>query len=216
MLAHMADDPTMCEAFNTGTDIHRVTASQVFGVPLDEVTPLMRSRAKAVNFGIVYGIGPHSLAEDIGVSYAEARRYIEEYLEHYAAVDGFMQGLIEKAKADGYAETLFGRRRPLPELRTGNAVTRSFGERVARNMPIQGTAADIIKIAMVKVDRRLKAENMQAHLILQVHDELIVEAPDNVAEKALEIVTQEMENACKMKVLLRADGKIGNTWYDAH
>ena len=214
VLAHMADDPTMCEAFNTGTDIHRVTASQVFGVPLDEVTPLMRSRAKAVNFGIVYGIGPHSLAEDIGVSYAEARRYIEEYLEHYAAVDGFMQGLIEKAKADGYAETLFGRRRPLPELRTGNAVTRSFGERVARNIPIQGTAADIIKRAMVRVWTRLRGEYPDARLILQVHDELIVEAPEEKAEAVAALLKREMADAARLKVALETDVHLGKTWFD--
>ncbi|MBR3290117.1 MAG: DNA polymerase I, partial [Clostridia bacterium] len=172
VLAALSGDPTMTEAFRTGEDIHRITASQVFGVPESEVTPLMRSRAKAVNFGIVYGIGAHSLSEDIGVSYGEAKHYIEAYLAHYGAVSKFMDGLIEKAKESGYGQTLFGRRRPLPELRAGNAMTRAFGERVARNMPIQGTAADIIKIAMVRVDRRLKTEGLRAKLILQVHDEL--------------------------------------------
>ena len=214
VLAHMANDPTMCGAFNTGTDIHRVTASQVFGVPLDEVTPLMRSRAKAVNFGIVYGIGPHSLAEDIGVSYTEAKRYIEGYLAHYAAVDGFMRGLIEKAKADGYAETLFGRRRPLPELRTGNAVTRAFGERVARNMPIQGTAADIIKRAMVRVWLRLRREYPDARLILQVHDELIVEAPAEKADAVAALLAEEMAAAAQLSVALETDVHTGKTWFD--
>ena len=176
----------------------------------------MRSRAKAVNFGIVYGIGAFSLAKDIGVSNKEAKQYIENYLAHYSGVDDYMKKMIDLAKDKGYSETLFHRKRYLPELASSNHMMRAFGERVARNMPIQGTAADIIKIAMVKVDKRLSDENMKSRLILQVHDELIVEAPENEAQKALEIVTEEMENACKMKVLLRADGKIGNTWFDAH
>lgn len=216
VLSDLANDETMINAFNNGDDIHTITASQVFNMPVEMVTPQMRSRAKAVNFGIVYGIGAFSLAKDIGVSNKEAKQYIDNYLSTYSGVDAYMKRMIDLAKDKGYSETLFHRKRYLPELASSNHMMRAFGERVARNMPIQGTAADIIKIAMVKVDRRLKAENMQAHLILQVHDELIVEAPENEAEKALEIVTQEMENACKMKVLLRADGKIGNTWYDAH
>ena len=216
VLSDLANDEAMINAFNNGDDIHTITASQVFNMPVEMVTPQMRSRAKAVNFGIVYGIGAFSLAKDIGVSNKEAKQYIDNYLSTYSGVDAYMKRMIDLAKDRGYSETLFHRKRYLPELASSNHMMRAFGERVARNMPIQGTAADIIKIAMVKVDRRLKAENMQAHLILQVHDELIVEAPDNEAEKALEIVTQEMENACKMKVLLRADGKIGNTWYDAH
>lgn len=216
VLSDLANDETMINAFNNGDDIHTITASQVFNMPVEMVTPQMRSRAKAVNFGIVYGIGAFSLAKDIGVSNKEAKQYIDNYLATYSGVDAYMKRMIDLAKDKGYSETLFHRKRYLPELVSSNHMMRAFGERVARNMPIQGTAADIIKIAMVKVDRRLKAENMQAHLILQVHDELIVEAPDNEAEKALEIVTREMENACKMKVLLRADGKIGNTWYDAH
>lgn len=215
VLAHMAGDPTMTEAFNTGADIHRITASQVFGVPEEMVTPLMRSRAKAVNFGIVYGIGAHSLSQDIHVSYAEAKTYIEEYLRHYGAVAGFMDRLIEKAKACGYAKTLYGRRRPLPELRASNGMTRSFGERVARNMPIQGTAADIIKLAMVRVHRRLSEEGMQARLILQVHDELIVEAPEAEAERAAALLKEEMESAASLSVKLSADVGIGKTWYDA-
>lgn len=216
VLSDLADDETMINAFNNGEDIHAITASQVFNMPLEMVTPQMRSRAKAVNFGIVYGIGAFSLAKDIGVTNKEAKQYIDNYLATYSGVDNYMHRMIEVAKDKGYSETLFKRKRYLPELASSNHMLRAFGERVARNMPIQGTAADIIKIAMVKVDRRLKAENMQSQLILQVHDELIVEAPDDEAEKALAIVTEEMENACKMKVLLRADGKIGNTWYDAH
>ena len=215
VLAHMAQDPTMIETFNTDADIHTITASQVFQVPPEMVTPLMRSRAKAVNFGIVYGIGAHSLSEDIGVSYGEAKRYIEDYLRHYSAVDGFMNRLIEDAKQKGYGETLFHRRRPLPELKASQAMTRHFGERVARNMPIQGTAADIIKIAMVRVHRRLRQEQMQARLILQVHDELIVEAPAAEADKVTLILQQEMEAAADLSVKLAVDAHTGATWYDA-
>ncbi len=215
VLADMAGDDTMIRTFNEGEDIHRLTASQVFGIPENMVTPLMRSRAKAVNFGIIYGIGPHSLSKDIGVSYREAKQYIDDYFHHFSAVTGFMDMLIERAKKTGYAETLFGRRRPLPELRSGSAVTRAFGERVARNMPIQGTAADIIKIAMVQVYRRLKEEGLSARLILQVHDELIVEAPEAEASRAAEILQQEMEAAATMQVRLQADVHTGKTWYDA-
>ncbi len=216
VLSDLSNDENMINAFNSGDDIHSITASQVFNMPLEMVTPQMRSRAKAVNFGIVYGIGAFSLAKDIGVSTKEAKKYIDNYLSTYSGVDQYMKNMIESAKDKGYSETLFHRKRYLPELASSNFQVRSFGERVARNMPIQGTAADIIKIAMVKVDKRLKEENMSAQLILQVHDELIVEAPEDEAERTLEIVTCEMENACKMKVLLRADGKIGDTWYDAH
>lgn len=216
VLADMANDQIMIDAFNNGHDIHTITASQVFGLPLEMVTSQMRSRAKAVNFGIVYGIGAFSLAKDIGVSHKEAKEYIDSYLNTYNGVAGYMDKMIDLAKDKGYAKTLFGRRRYLPELSASNHMLRSFGERVARNMPIQGTAADIIKIAMVKVDKRLRDEKMKAVLILQVHDELIIEAPKEESDKALEIVTEEMENACKMQVHLRADGEIGKTWYDAH
>ena len=216
VLSDLANDENMINAFNTGVDIHTNTASQVFGMPVDMITPKLRSRAKAVNFGIVYGIGAFSLAKDIGVTRKEAQEYINNYLATYSGVDHYMKHMIDLAKEKGYSETLFKRRRYLPELSSSNHMLRSFGERVARNMPIQGTAADIIKIAMIRVDRRLTEENMKSRLILQVHDELIVEAPDDEADKALAIVTEEMENACQMKVKLRADGKIGRTWYDAH
>lgn len=216
VLSDLANDETMINAFNNGDDIHTITASQVFNMPVEMVTKQMRSSAKAVNFGIVYGIGAFSLAKDIGVSNKEAKQYIDNYLATYSGVDKYMKDMIELAKDKGYSETLFHRKRYLPELASSNHMMRAFGERVARNMPIQGTAADIIKIAMVKVSARLKAENMKSRLILQVHDELIVEAPDDEADRALAIVTEEMENACKMKVLLRADGSIGDTWYDAH
>lgn len=215
VLADIANDQAMIDAFNKDTDIHTVTASQVFHMPEKLVTPLMRSRAKAVNFGIVYGIGAFSLSKDIGVTRAEADRYIKDYLHLYAGVDRYMKEVVEQAKKDGYVKTLFARRRYLPELASSNGMLRAFGERVARNMPIQGTAADIIKIAMIRVYHRLKDENMQAKLILQVHDELIVEAPEAEAQKAAQIVSEEMENACKMKVRLKSDANIGKTWYDA-
>ena len=216
VLASMAEDQTMIDAFNSGADIHTATAAQVFGLPPEMITPQLRSRAKAVNFGIVYGIGAFSLAKDIGVSNKEAKEYIDSYMHTYQGVAAYMHRMIDAAKDTGYATTLFGRRRYLPELAASNHMLRAFGERVARNMPIQGTAADIIKIAMVRVDRRLYAEKMESRLILQVHDELIVEAPEAEADRALQIVTEEMEHACNMAVLLRADGKIGQTWYDAH
>ncbi len=215
VLAHMANDSAMCEAFSSGADIHTSTAAQVFGMPIDMVTPLMRSRAKAVNFGIVYGIGAFSLAKDIGVSNKEAKDYISSYLSTFKGVDRFMSEGITAAKEQGFVTTLFGRRRYLPELSSSNHMLRAFGERVARNAPIQGTAADIIKIAMVNVFRRLKAENLNAKLILQVHDELIIEADEACAERAAEILKTEMENAAKMKVALTADVNIGKSWYEA-
>lgn len=215
VLAHIADDGEMIKAFNDEVDIHTVTASQVFNMPVEMVTPLMRSRAKAVNFGIVYGIGAFSLAKDIGVTRKEADDYIKGYLRHYSGVDAYMETVARDAKEKGYVSTLWNRRRYLPELSSSNGMLRAFGERVARNMPIQGTAADIIKIAMVRVYNRLKAEKMEAKLILQVHDELIVEAPECEIDKAAKILSEEMENACQMKVRLRADVNTGKTWYDA-
>ena len=170
---------------------------------------------KAVNFGIVYGIGAFSLSKDIKVSVYEAKQYIENYLNHYSGVNKYMENVVIDAKNNGYVTTLFNRRRYLPELSTSNAIQRSFGERVARNMPIQGTAADIIKIAMIKVYNRLRDENLKSRLIMQVHDELIIESPENEAEKAMQILKEEMENAVKMKVRLAVDANIGKTWYDA-
>lgn len=214
VLADIANDKTMIDSFNSDRDIHTETASQVFNMPESMVTPLMRSRAKAVNFGIVYGIGAFSLAKDIGVTRKEADQYIKGYLNHFSGVDRYMKEVISEAKERGYAETLFARRRYLPELSASNAITRGFGERVARNMPIQGTAADIIKIAMIKVYNRLKNENLSSKLILQVHDELIVEATESEAETVKKILSEEMENACQMKVKLKADVQSGKTWYD--
>lgn len=215
VLAAIADDKNMIEAFNNNADIHTITASQVFNMPVEMVTSVMRSRAKAVNFGIVYGIGPFSLGKDIGVSVYEAKKYIENYLNHYSGVRQYMDDIIVDAKEKGYVTTLFGRRRYLPELSASNAIQRSFGERVARNMPIQGTAADIIKIAMVKVFERLRNENMKSRLIMQVHDELIIEAPESEAEKAKQILCEEMENAVSLSVRLSVDAHTGKTWYDA-
>ncbi len=215
VLAHISGDENMIQAFKNGDDIHTITASQVFGLPPEMITPLMRSRAKAVNFGIVYGIGAFSLGKDIGVSTKEASLYIKNYLTHYSGVDKYMHEVVERAKLDGYVETMFGRRRYLPELSSGKHMMRAFGERVARNMPIQGTAADIIKIAMIRVDERLKREGMSARLILQVHDELIVEAPADESERAAKLLQEEMENAVKLNVPLTADAAIGRTWYDA-
>lgn len=215
VLAHIADDKVMIDTFNDEIDIHTVTASQVFGMPQEMVTPLMRSRAKAVNFGIVYGIGAFSLAKDIGVTRKEADNYIKGYLNHYSGVNEYMENIVKTATERGYVTTLQQRRRYLPELSSSNGMLRAFGQRVARNMPIQGTAADIIKIAMVRVYDRLLKENMKSRLILQVHDELIVESPEDEIEKASKILSEEMENAYKMKVRLRADVGVGKTWYDA-
>ncbi|MBR1534885.1 MAG: DNA polymerase I, partial [Ruminococcus sp.] len=215
VLAHISGDENMQKAFRDNIDIHTVTASEVFKVPIDQVTPLMRSRAKAVNFGIVYGIGAFSLSKDIGVSMREAQKYIESYLAHFSSIDRYMKEVIEKAKVDGYVETLEGRRRYLPELAASNRNTRAFGERVARNAPIQGTAADIIKIAMVHVDERLSKEGLSARLILQVHDELIVEAPAYEMMQVAMILQEEMENAVHLSVPLTAEAAMGETWYDA-
>ena len=216
VLADLANDENMINAFNNGADIHTSTAAQVFNMPEEFVTKQMRSSAKAVNFGIVYGIGAFSLAKDIGVSRKEAQEYIDSYLATYSGVNKYMTHVIDLAREKGYSETLFKRRRYLPELDATNHMVKAAGERIARNMPIQGTAADIIKIAMIKVDKRLDDEKLDAHLILQVHDELIVETSEADSKKVLEIVTEEMENACQMKVKLRADGAIGKDWYTAH
>ena len=216
LLAHIANDETMIAAFRSGEDIHAVTASQVFGVPLDEVTPLQRSHAKAVNFGIVYGISAFSLAQDIGVFQSEAKAYMDSYFAKYHGVRDYMKRIVEQAKADGYVTTLFGRRRDLPELRSSNFNLRSFGERVALNMPIQGTAADIIKAAMVRVDARMRAEKLQARLLLQVHDELIVECPAEEAETVKNILVDEMEHVVDYRVPLLVDAKIGASWAEAH
>ncbi|RHR07415.1 DNA polymerase I [Pseudoflavonifractor sp. AF19-9AC] len=216
LLACMAGDQAMIDGFNSGADIHTITASQVFGVPQEEVTPLMRRSAKAVNFGIVYGISPFSLSQDIGVTVQQAKEYMDKYFAHYAGVRTYMDGVVEQAKKDGYVSTLFGRRRWVPELKSSNFNTRSFGERVALNAPIQGTAADIIKLAMIRVRDRLLRDSLKGRLVLQVHDELIVECPEEEAEAVCALVKEEMEAVVSLPVSLLADTGSGKTWAEAH
>ena len=216
LLACMAGDQAMIDGFNSGEDIHRITASQVFGVPQSEVTPQMRRSAKAVNFGIVYGISPFSLSQDIGVTVAQAKEYMEKYFQHYSGVRAYMDGVVARAKADGYVTTPFARRRWVPELKSSNFNTRSFGERVALNAPIQGTAADVIKAAMIRVRDRLLAQGLKGRLVLQVHDELIVECPQEEAEAVQRLVKEEMEAVVSLPVPLVADTAAGESWADAH
>ncbi len=216
VLAHLADDKIMQQAFLKGDDIHAITASQVFDQPLEWVTPELRSRAKAVNFGIVYGIGAFSLSKDIGVSVAEAKRYIEAYLAKYSGVDAFMKNTVSAAKKNLYVETMFGRRRYIPDINASNKQVQAAAQRIAMNTPIQGTAADIIKSAMIRVYNRLNRERLPARLILQVHDELIVEVREEFAQKTAEILKEEMEGCAKLAVPLTADVKIGRTWFDTH
>lgn len=215
VLAHVANDPSMQADFKEGRDIHTATAARVFGMPPELVTADMRRKAKAVNFGIVYGIGAFSLSKDIGVTRGEAEAYIQEYLRNYAGVDAYMKRVAEEAREKGYVKTMFGRRRYLPELKSSNFNMRAFGERVARNMPIQGAAADIIKIAMIRVSRRLEAEGLKARMILQVHDELIVECPESEQAQVQALLAEEMEQAVSLSVPMVADACAGRTWYDA-
>lgn len=216
VLAHISGDEIMKKAFLDGVDIHTVTASQVFNQPIEWVTPDLRSKAKAVNFGIVYGIGAFSLSKDIGVSMTKASEYIRAYLSKYSGIAHYMDKTVAKARHDGYVETMFGRRRYIKELAAKNKNLQSFGERVAKNTPIQGTAADIIKIAMIRVYNRLRESKLDAKLILQVHDELIVEAKEDCADKAAALLKEEMENAVKLTVPMTVDVNIGKTWYDTH
>ena len=216
LLSHISDDKAMQEAFLSGEDFHAVTASKVFNVPLEDVTPTLRSRAKAVNFGIVYGISAFSLSQDIGVFPNEAKAYMEAYLERFHGVRDYMKRVVEEAKERGYVSTLYGRRRELPELKSSNFNLRSFGERVALNMPIQGTAADIMKLAMVHADQRLRREMPEARLLLQVHDELIVECPAEVSEAVSRILKEVMENAAALSVPLTVDVHSGHSWGEAH
>ena len=216
VLAHISGDEIMKKAFLDGVDIHTVTASQVFNQPIEWVTPDLRSKAKAVNFGIVYGIGAFSLSKDIGVSMTKASEYIRAYLSKYSGIAHYMDKTVAKARHDGYVETMFGRRRYIKELAAKNKNLQSFGERVAKNTPIQGTAADIIKIAMIRVYNKLRESKLDAKLILQVHDELIVEAKEDCADKAAALLKEEMENAVKLTVPMTVDVNIGKTWYDTH
>lgn len=214
VLAHMAGESNMIDAFLKGEDIHASTAAQVYGVELSDVTPQMRSSAKAVNFGIVYGISDFGLARNIGVTRREAAEFIEKYFAQYPRIKQYMDGCVQLGHEQGYVSTLLGRRRNLPELKSGNYNTRSFGERAAMNTPIQGTAADIIKVAMVRVARALRQEGLQARLILQVHDELIVDAPRDEAERVGALLRREMEHAADMAVPLTVEVKTGNSWYE--
>ena len=215
VLAHIANDETMINAFRNNEDIHAVTASQVLGIPLEDVTKEQRSSAKAVNFGIVYGIGEFSLAQDLHISVKEAKAYIESYLEKYNGVRNYMESIKEQAKKDGYVKTMLNRIRYIPELKSPNYNIRQFGERVALNTPIQGTAADIIKLAMVRVDNRLINEGLKSKLILQVHDELIVEAHKDEVNKVKQILSEEMQGAMELNVPLKVDMSTGHSWYDA-
>lgn len=215
VLAHISDDVRMKDAFASGKDFHTVTASNVFRIPMEEVTPEIRSRAKAVNFGIVYGMQAFTLAKDTGVTVREAKRYMDAYFAEYSGVDLYLKNIVEKAEQNGYVSTIFGRRRYIPELKNSNRTVREFGKRVALNMPIQGTAADIMKLAMVSVHRSLKEAGLKAELVLQVHDELIVECPAEIAPQVAELVSREMQNAAQLKVPLTAEAKIGKSWYEA-
>mgnify|MGYP002580719513 FL=1 len=214
VLAHMSEDTHMVQAFKDGEDIHRQAASKVFKTPMEEVTKEQRSNAKAVNFGIVYGISDFGLGEQLGISRKIAKQYIEEYLQEYAGIKNFMDDMKEKAKETGYVETLFNRRRYIPELKSNNYMVRQFGERAAMNTPIQGTAADIMKIAMINVYKKLIEENLEAKIVLQVHDEMMIEAPLAEAEKVKEIVKTEMESAIKLNVPLIAEVSEAENWYE--
>ena len=215
VLAHIAKDPVMQESFCSGLDIHTATAAQVFGVPMEEVTSLQRRHAKAVNFGIVYGISEFSLAEDIGVSRYEAREYIDNYLTNYRGVRSYMKQVVADAKEIGYTQTLYGRRRYIPELKSSNFNVRSGAERITLNTPIQGTAADLIKLAMIRVEKALNEHFPEAKLLLQVHDELIVECPEAIGEEVARLISREMENVAELSVPLTAEAKFGKSWYDA-
>ena len=215
LLAHISGDKAMQAAFLAGGDFHRETAAKVFRVPPEEVTPEMRRSAKAVNFGIVYGISAFSLSQDIGTSVAEAKAYMEAYFAAFPGVRRYMDDVVAQAKRDGYVETIFHRRRDLPELKSSKFNLRAFGERVALNMPIQGAAADVMKLSMIAVRNRLKAEGLQARLVLQVHDELIVECPEEEAETAARLLEEEMEQVVSLSVPLTAEAHWGKNWLEA-
>ena len=215
ILAHMSEDPQLIEAYNSGEDIHAITASKVFHVPFEEVTPLLRRRAKAVNFGIVYGISSFGLSQDLNLSKKEAQSYIDQYFVTYPGIKGFLDGAVESAKDTGYSKTMFDRIRPIPELKSSNFMQRSFGERVAMNAPIQGTAADIMKIAMIHVRDRLAQEKLESRILIQVHDELLLEVKESECEKVQTILKTEMEEAAALAVKLEVDLHTGSTWYDA-
>ena len=216
ILAHLSGDEKLIEAYNSSADIHRATAAEVFNTPIDEVTPLQRSNAKAVNFGIIYGMSSFGLSQDLSITPKEAKAYIEKYFASYPDIKAFIDGLVESAKKKGYSVTMFNRRREIPELSSSNFMQRSFGERVAMNAPIQGTAADIIKLAMIRVSRALKEQNLKSRLILQVHDELLVETAVDEIDIVKDILTKGMKEAASLRVPLEIDIKQGNNWLEAH
>ena len=215
ILAHMSGDERLIEAYRSAQDIHAITASQVFHVPLDEVTPLQRRNAKAVNFGIVYGISAFGLSEGLSISRKEAVEYIDKYFETYPGVKTFLDGLVKQGKEQGYVTTLYGRRRPIPELKSANFMQRQFGERVAMNSPIQGTAADVMKIAMIAVDRELKKRGLKSRIVLQIHDELLIETARDEIEAVKEILTDKMKHAADLRVSLEVEAEVGKSWFDA-
>lgn len=215
VLAHIAEDEAMIDAFNKNEDIHKITASQIFNMPLKMVTPLMRAKAKTINFGIIYGMGAYSLSQNLKISRKEAQEYIDSYFNHYKGIENYMKEIVKQAEITKQVSTMFNRTRNIPEINSSNFQLKAFGQRVAMNTPIQGSAADIIKLAMIKVDEKLKRENLNAKIILQVHDELIVEAKEQDAQRAMQILKHEMENAVKLKVPLLVTANIGKTWFEA-
>jgi DNA polymerase-1 len=214
-MAHLSKDPSLIEAFNSGADIHSITASKVFHVEPEEVTPTMRRNAKAVNFGIIYGISAFGLSEDLNISRNEAKEFIDEYFETFPGVKKYLDEGVAEAKKKKYVVTEFGRRRPMPELASSNFMQRSFGERVAMNAPIQGTAADIMKLAMLSVKKRLEKEGLRARVILQVHDELLIEAPEEEKETVAKLLKEEMESVVTLSVPMIVETSTGSDWYEA-
>jgi DNA polymerase-1 len=216
VLAHISGDKHMTAAFMAGDDIHTSTSCRVFGVSPEQVTIEMRKRAKAINFGILYGMGEFSLADDLKISMARAKEYIKSYLASYPAIEKYLEDVAKEAKEQGYVTTMFGRRRYIPEISSPNKNLRNFGERVARNSPIQGSSADIIKIAMINIDKKLRESGLDAHLLLQVHDELLIECKRDCADKVLEMLKSEMENAVALNVPLKVEAAIGENWLECH
>ena len=216
VLASMSDDEKLIESYHSAADIHAATASQVFHVPLEEVTPELRRNAKAVNFGIIYGISSFGLGENLGISRKDAEKYINDYFKAYPQVKKYLDSLVETGIEKGFVKTYFGRIRPIPELNSNNFMKRQFGERIAMNSPVQGTAADIIKIAMNSVNARLKSEYPDSRLLLQIHDELLIEAKEEDKEAVAKLLKEEMMKAAELKVKLSVDVKFGYNWYDAH
>ena len=216
ILAHISGDENLIEAYKTAQDIHKITASKVFHTPFEEVTNEQRSNAKAVNFGIVYGISSFGLSQDLSITKKQAAEYIEQYFETYPKIKEFLDSIVEQARNDGYVSTLFGRRRPVPELSSKNFMQRNFGERIAMNSPIQGTAADIMKIAMINVDRRIREQGLDTKIVLQVHDELLLEVPEREIPQVKELVEDCMRSAASLSVPLEVGLESGDNWLEAH